>query len=820
MKRYTYEQAIELSRKYFGNDYSAAIFVDKYALRDNEGNILEPTPDYMHDRLAKEFARIDSEKYGLDYMDRYLTYRQAVDKFERIVPQGSPMAAIGNPYQLMSASNCVVVDSPKDSMGGILESGKDLAQLMKRRCGVGIDISTLRPEGARVNNAARTTSGAWSFADFYSYVTRMVGQQGRRGALMITISVHHPDVVQFATMKHDETKVTGANISVRLSDEFLQAVETDGDYEQRWPVEGEPVITRKVRARDVWDVIVKSATETADPGLIMWDNMINNLPANCYPQFKTICTNPCSEIALSAYDSCRLISINLTGYVREAFEITSHFDFDTFRNDIGTAMQMADNLVDLELELIEKIGSMCENGHEASLWKKLWQAGHDGRRTGLGTHGLADTLAQLRIKYDTDDAIDMVDKIYQTLRDAAYDTSCELAKVRGTFPVFNYDLEKTCPFIQSLPDSIKARMEQTGRRNISILTQAPTGSVSSISKIGAFDVFNVSSGVEPVFRNFYTRRKKINANELNARVDFTDVVGDQWQEYKIYHGNVQNYLDKFALDESAELPNYFVTSDQIDWSMRVKLQGTEQKYIDHSISSTINLPRGTQSDVVADIYLSAWKAGLKGITVYVEGSKDGVLLSNDKQLKRPSKIIPVMAPKRPTEMPCDIHIASVKGKKWVVLVGLLNEEPYEVFTGYAENLSIPARVSKGVIVKAKKGKYDLHLNDGEEAILIEDIIQAFDNPESAWATRMISIALRHGTPIDFIVEQLGKDGGIGDVNKVISRNLKKYIKDGMKVRTNVACENIKPDGEICGSSDLIYSEGCIKCLSCGWSKCN
>jgi ribonucleoside-diphosphate reductase alpha chain len=413
----------------------------------------------------------------------------------------------------------------------------------------------------------------------------------------------------------------------------------------------------------------------------------------------------------------------------------------------------------------------------------------------------------------------MIDEIYKTLRDTAYDTSCELAKARGSFLVFDYEKEKNCPFIVALPDFIKEKLQQTGRRNISILTQAPTGSVSQISKIGAFDSFNVSSGIEPVFRNFYTRRKKINPSELNARIDFTDALGDNWQEFKIYHGNVQNYLAKFELDNNAELPNYFVTSDKIDWNMRVRLQGVEQKYIDHSISSTINLPRGTAPEVVAEIYLNAWKSGLKGITVYVEGSKDGVLLS-EKQLKRPHKIVPVMAPKRPTEMPCDIHIASVKGKKWAVLVGLLDGEPYEVFTGYAENLHIPAKITKGVIVKAKKGKYDLHINDGEEAILIEDVIQAFDNPESAWATRMISVALRHGTPVDFIVEQLNKDGGIGDVNKVISRNLKKYIKDGMKVRTNVACENIKPDGTICGSSDLIYSEGCIKCLDCGWSKCN
>lgn len=817
MNKYSYDEAFTQSKEYFGNDYSAAVYVDKYALRDNSGNVLEPTPKFMHDRLAKEFARIDSERYGLDYSERLTVYRDAMDNFSRIVPQGSPMAAIGNPYQLMSASNCVVIASPRDSMAGIVESGQELAQLMKRRCGVGIDISTLRPEGARVNNAARTTSGAWSFADFYSYVTRMVGQQGRRGALMITISVHHPDVVQFATCKQDETKVTGANISIRLSNEFLKAVEADEDYEQRWPVEGEPIIRKMVKARDVWDIIVKSATETADPGLIMWDNMIDNLPAHCYPQFKTISTNPCSEIALSAYDSCRLISLNLTAYVRNAFDDNSCFDFDAFKTDVATAMQMADNLVDLELELIAKIKNVCEEGAEKSLWDKLSKAGFDGRRTGLGTHGLADTLAQLRIKYDTQEALAMIDKIYEALRDTAYDTSCELARTRGTFPIYDYNKEKDCAFIQRLPDYIKDKLATVGRRNIAILTQAPTGSVSTVSKVGSFNSFNVSSGVEPVFRNFYIRRKKINANEPNARVDHVDKVGDKWQEYKIYHNNVQNYLTKFDVSDD-ELPTYFTTSDQIDWLKRVELQGAEQKYLDHSISSTINLPRGTPSSVVADIYLSAWKNGLKGITVYVEGSKDGVLLSEKKN--RPNTIVPATAPKRPEELPCDIHHTTLKGRKWIVLVGLLNNEPYEIFTGYASDMSVPLKYDGGKIVKVRKGRYDLHAIAGDEKLILEDIISTFDNPENAWATRMISASLRHGVSIDFIVELLGKDGGIGDVNKVLSRCLKKYIEEGSKVRTSISCENIKHDGTICGSTNLVYEDGCVKCLDCRWSKCN
>ncbi len=825
IKKYSYVEALELSRQYFNesdidNALSAKVFIDKYALRNNDGDILEKTPDEMHDRLAAEFARIDSEKYGMNYDTRFKIYRSAIDKFSRIVPQGSPMAAIGNKYQLMSASNCVVVESPKDSMEGILDAGKDLAQLMKRRCGVGLDISTLRPTGAFVNNAARTTSGAWSFADFFSYVTRMVCQEGRRGALMITFDVHHPDIVQFATMKQDLTKVTGANISIRLSDEFLKAVEEDTEYQLRWPVEGTPKQTCMVRAKDVWKVIVESATKTAEPGLIMWDNMINNLPPHCYPSFKTISTNPCSEIALSAYDSCRLISMNLTGYVKNAFTKDAFFDFELFKQDIAIAQRMADNLVDLELELIEKIMKCCDAGHEAELWMKLWKAGNDGRRTGTGTHGLADTLVQLGLRYDGDDALNMVDSIYKALRDVAYETSVDLAKERGAFPVYSWELEKNCEFIKRLPEHIQEKMKKYGRRNIALLTQAPTGSVSLLSKIGEFNSFGVSSGVEPVFRNFYTRKKKINANDGMVRVDSIDNVGDKWQHFKIYHPNVRNYLEStLSLKDGYNdpvLPDYFVTSDQIDWMRRVQIQGVEQQYIDHSISSTINLPKGTSSEVVGNLYLESWKKGLKGVTVYVDGSRDGVLITESDEkpssTNRPKKIMPVMAPKRPKELPCDIHHITVKGKKWIVLVGLLENDPYEVFMGHSESLSLPKKYNKGILHKTNKGIYNLHIDVDNEDLIIKDVIIAFDNPECAWATRMISTSLRHGVAVDFIVDQLSKDGGMQDVNKVLSRIFKNYIKDGQKVRTTFICPE-------CKSDNLVYKDGCPSCLDCGHSKC-
>jgi len=679
-------------------------------------------------------------------------------------------------------------------------------------CGVGVDISTLRPEGAFVNNAARTTTGAWSFADFYSYITRKVGQNSRRGALMITLSVHHPDVFHFVTMKHDKTQVTGANISLKLSDEFLQAVDDNTDYELRWPVDSDnPKVSKMVRARDVWDVISKSATDHAEPGIIMWDSMVDNLPAHCYEGFRCISTNPCSEIALSAYDSCRLISINLTGYIKDPFKDNASFDFDSFSSDVRLAMQMADNLVSIELKLIDRIKGVCEPGSELELWEKLYNSGEKGRRVGLGTHGLADTLSQLCVKYDSDEALEVIDGIYKTLRDEAYTKSAELARDRGAFPVFDWEQEKDCLFIKRLPQSVQDLIIKHGRRNISLLTQAPTGSVSLLSKVGKFDAFNVSSGVEPVFRNSYIRRKKINPNDKNVRVDFVDSLGDCWEEFTVYHSNASNYFETFP--DAEELPDYFVTSDQINWEKRVELQAVEQQYIDHSISSTINLPKGTSSDVVSDIYLSSWKKGLKGITVYVDGSRSGVLITESEEKLdengRPKNIVASQSPKRLKELSTEIHHSTVKGVKWTVLVGLLGGEPYELFMGEADNFKVPTRYTEGKIVRVKKGFYNLLSVSNE--LLIEDILKISDSDEGAWITRMMSVALRHGVPIEYLAEQLSKDGSIVDLNNVLSRLLKKYVK-----------KRDEKEGELCpqcGSHSIVYEEGCKKCTSCSFSGC-
>ncbi len=685
-------------------------------------------------------------------------------------------------------------------------------------CGVGVDISTLRPEGMFVNNAAKTTSGAWSFADLYSYITRMVGQFGRRAALMITFDIHHPDVMKFITMKHDLTKVTGANISLRLSNEFLKAVDNDDDYELRWPVEGEAKIKSKIKAKEIWNLIVSSATKTAEPGLIMWDNMINNLPAHSYEEFKTISTNPCSEIALSKYDSCRLISINLTGYVLNAFTENCFFDFVKFTNDVKIAQKMADNLIDLELELINKIKSVCSTEDEVNLWHKLYLAGENGRRTGLGTHGLADALAQLRLRYDGEDGLKMIDSIYRVFRDVAYETSIDLASERGSFPVYNYEKEENCEFIKRLPEKLLIKMKKYGRRNIALLTQAPTGSVSLLSKVGNFNSYNVSSGLEPVFRLSYTKRKKISQGDKNARVDFVDVMGDTWQEFKVYHSNVDNYFSIFPDEIGKDLPEYFVTSDKINWEKRVKLQGVEQQYIDHSISSTINLPKGTGTDVVSKLYLDSWKQGLKGVTVYVDGSRDGVLITDEEKKSkniidgRPTSITPIMAPKRPKELQCDIHHATVKGIKWTVLVGLLECKPYEFFMGKSADLVIPIKYKNGSIVKAGKSNYNLHIKDDD--LIIKNIIKTSGDDESAWATRMISMSLRHGISVKYIVEQLSKDGTIVDVNNVLARILRKYLIQNTDLNKEF-CQK-------CKIGELIYEEKCKRCLNpeCLWSGCS
>jgi ribonucleoside-diphosphate reductase alpha chain len=802
---YNEEEVAAATLEYFKKDQLATnVWMTKYALKNKKGEFVEKTPDDMHNRLADEFARME-EKFGGDpALSRKEIYELLKD-FKYVVPQGSPMMGIGNNYVNVSLSNCVVVDSPKDNISSIMDSGKYLANLFKRRCGVGLDISELRPENAPVNNSAGTTTGAWSFADFYSYVCRMIGQNGRRGALMITMDVRHPDIEQFVAMKHDLTKVTGANVSVKISDDFMRAVENKETFTLQFPVESDkPKITKEIEATDLWNLIVESATKTAEPGLMMWDNIINNLPAESYADvgFKTITTNPCGEIPLSAYDSCRLISINLKNLVKNPFK-KPKFDFDKLYEITCKAMRMSDDLVELEIEKLENIIKACDTKDEKQLWKSLLKACKDGRRTGLGTHGLADAIACLNLRYDSDEAAKVIEKIYETVRNAAYTESVNLAKQRGIFPVFDWEKEKSNSYISRLPKILREEISRFGRRNISILTNAPTGSVSIMSQ--------TSSGLEPVFRNSYRRRRKLSHNEKDVKPDFVDELGDKWLEYDVFHHNLQQYMNLMGTEE---VPDFFVESDQIDWPKRVEVQAVIQKSIDHSISSTINLPKGTDPSVVGKLYFEGWKKGLKGITVYVDGSRTGVLVTDTSKGTFPQN----GAPKRPEELPCDIHHTTIQGEKWTILIGLYDDKPYEVLGGLSNLIEIPKKHVRGFLsklaFKTRNNRYDLQVGEGEDAIFIKDVVTVFDNPTNSAFTRMISLALRHGAKPSFLVEQLHKDrdSDMFSFSRCIARILKNYIQNGEQVASDKVCE-------ACESEGLIYQDGCVTCESCGYAKC-
>jgi len=802
---YNEEQVKEATLAYFnGDELATNVFMTKYCLRDKKGNYVEKTPDDMHRRLAAEFARME-DKFGDTGPTENEIYSFLKD-FKYIVPQGSPMMGVGNDYVNVSLSNCVVVDNPQDSVSSIMDAGKDIANLFKRRCGVGLDISDLRPEGAPVNNSARTTTGAWSFADFYSYVCRMIGQNGRRGALMLSMDIRHPDIQQFVRMKHDLTKVTGANVSVKISDSFMEAVEKGEQFTLQFPVDAEtPTHLSEVNAVELWNEIVESATKTAEPGLLMWDNITKNLPAHSYPQFQTKTTNPCGEIPLSAYDSCRLISLNLKHLVTDAFTDKAAFDFNKLKQIVAVGMRLSDDLVELELEKLQNIRNVADSEDEKVLWTKLYDAAANGRRTGLGTHGLADAVARMNLSYDSDEAVTLIEQIYEIVRDTAYTESCYLAQERGAFPAFNWETESNNAYIQRLPQEIQALIQTTGRRNISILTNAPTGSVSIMSQ--------TSSGLEPVFKNFYIRRRKLSHNELGVEADFVDDLGDRWLEYKVFHHNVREYLN---LMKTEDIPSFFVESDSIDWSQRVVIQAAIQKSIDHSISSTINLPKGTSPEVVGKLYQQGWKMGLKGITVYVDGSRTGVLLTESE--KEEKEAFPqYSAPRRPEELECDIHHTTIKGEKWAIVVGLYEGKPYELMGGRSDLIEIPRSRVTGFLVKhrfkTKNSVYDLRIGTNGDTVIVKDLVKTFDNPNHSAFTRMISLGLRHGANIQYVVEQLqkDKDSDMFSFSRCIARILKNYIPDGQE-----ATEKTCPE---CGEDGLVYVEGCVTCTSCGFAKC-
>lgn len=790
----TKREALAASTKYFGGDEMAASnFVGKYALRDGD-DYLELTPDAMHDRLAAEFHRIEQNypnSLGYD------TIRASLDHFKKLVPQGSPMFGVGNHIDTVSLSNCFVVESPEDTLSSIHDRGRDLANLFKRRAGVGIDISTLRPEGSPVRNSAKTSSGAWNFANFYSEVCRSTGQNGRRGALMITLDVSHPDIKKFVTMKVDRTKVTGANVSVMLTDAFMQAVDEDA----QWPLQFNGKEYEQVSARDLWHLICTTATETAEPGLIFIDNYRRNLPLDFYPGFKSVCVNPCAEILLAPNDACRLLVVNFMGFVENPYKESAWFNQEDYVNHIHIAMRLMDDLVDLEIEALQKIIDQADTLDEQELFTRALETAQAGRRTGLGTTGLADAMAALGKRYDDPDERGWIAERFEELRNHAYEESVAMAVERGAFPAFDWETEKDCEFFTRFPETLRESMRILGRRNGALLTNAPTGTVSTVTQ--------TSSGIEPIIFLRYDRWRKINAGEDELSVHRTDIVGDKWHRFEVLHHGVAAYLKANNLPPDASLPDYFVTAADIDWVERVKIQGTIQENIDHGISSTINLPRGTPVETVKTLYEKAHKCGLKGVTVYVDGCREAVM--EQASINKNEWFI------RPTELKCAIYHQAVKvgddTTNYVIFVGHKDGRPFEVFGGDAVELpAVGDCCTEGVIVKRKQDKcnsYDLII----DGVALAPLGTMFKTGDHATINRLISVMMRKQIDVKYIVDQLTKEssgGSMLDYNRVLARVLKRYIKEGEE-STN-KCPS-------CGSKMLVYSEGCNKCLDCGFSGC-
>lgn len=812
---YSYEEAVTASTEYFnGDDLAARVFVDKYALRDSQQTLLEKTPEDMHRRIAKEFARVEAKKFKNPYTEEQIF--QALDKFQRIVPQGSPMYGIGNPYQIISLSNCYVIQSPEDCYAGICRADEELVQISKRRGGCGIDISTLRPEGTLTKNAARTSTGTIPFAERFSNSIREVGQNGRRGALMLTQSIHHPDVEKFISCKKDLTKVTGANISVRLTDEFMSAVEKGEQYEQRWP-DPYPKQSKMANAKKVWDMLIEAAHATAEPGMLMWDNIVKESIPDCYSDlgFKTVCTNPCSEIPLSAYDSCRLMLLNAYSYVIDPFTENAKFDFEAFRKDAYMLQRLMDDMVDLELECIDHIQlkialdpeSQDLKSREVELWRKVRSAAHRGRRTGSGMTAIGDTLAALGIAYGSTEGISTIDSIYKEFKLACYRSSVDMAQEIGPFPIWEADRETLNPFLDRIKQEdpkLWKDMQKHGRRNIALLTTAPCGSVSILTQ--------TSSGIEPQFMiQPYTRRKKGNPGDKNFRSDFVDQNGDHWMEFTVYPPKVSEWMKITGEKDLSKSPWAGATAQEIDWESRVSIQAAAQKHIDHAISSTINLPSDTSVETVNKIYMKAWKSGCKGMTIYRDGCRTGVLVAKEDKKKDASY-------KRPQVLPCEIHHHTVDGVPYFVLVSMKDNTPYEVFAGVNkgddEESIIPKRFKAGTLTKMDRGHYKGQFvddkNDGE--ILTLNKLGNLVSSEAGAVTRLISTALRHGVEMHYIVHQLEKvKGDMFSFSKTVARALKKYIPDGTIVKGE-RCSN-------CSSESLIRQEGCVTCKSCGQSKC-
>ena len=837
---YSSDEAYQKSLDYFkGDDLAARVWVNKYALKDSYGNIYEGTPDDMHHRIAAEIARIE-QRYPNPLTEEEIF--ELIRNFKYIIPQGSPMTGIGNPYQIASLSNCFVIgnDGDGDSYGGIMKIDQEQVQLMKRRGGVGHDLSHIRPKGSPVKNSALTSTGIVPFMERYSNSTREVAQDGRRGALMLSVAIKHPDSEDFIDAKMEQGKVTGANVSVRIDDEFMRAVEAGKPYQQQYPIDSKtPLYQKEIDPTVLWKKIVHNAWRSAEPGILFWDTIIRESVPDCYADlgYKTVSTNPCGEIPLCPYDSCRLLAINLFSYVDDPFTAKASFNYELFKKHIHSAQRMMDDIIDLELEkidaILQKINDDPEGEElkrtEKNLWLNIQTKANEGRRTGIGITAEGDMLAAMGLRYGSDEGSAFAVEIHKTIAIEAYRASVTAAKERGAFAIFDAEREKNNPFILRLKEAdaqLYYEMLEYGRRNIALLTIAPTGTTSLMSQ--------TSSGIEPVFMPVYKRRRKVNPNDKDARVDFIDEVGDSWEEYVVFHHRfkqwmevnghdlTKNYAQKELDELVAQSPYYKSTSNDVDYLKKVKMQGQIQKWIDHSISVTINMPAEVTEEIVGELYMEAWKAGCKGVTVYRDGSRSGVLIANTEAKSETEDDGQTAFPTtRPTVLEAEIVRFQNSRDKWIAFIGLIEGKPYEIFTGFADDedgILIPRWVNDGVIIKNREAdggsRYDFqYKNKRGHKTTIEGLSYKF-NPEYWNYAKLISSTLRHGMPIVKVVDLINSlqlDESINTWKNGVARALKRYVPDGTEAKKQ-QCQN-------CNSTNLHYQEGCLTCKDCGSSKC-
>lgn len=842
---YTYDEAFEASLQYFkGDELAAKVWVNKYAVKDSFGNIFEKSPEDMHWRIANEVARIEAKyQNGLNAQQLY----ELLDHFKYIVPQGSPMTGIGNDFQVASLSNCFVIgiDGAADSYGGIIRIDEEQVQLMKRRGGVGHDLSHIRPKGSPVKNSALTSTGLVPFMERYSNSTREVAQDGRRGALMLSVSIKHPDSEAFIDAKMTEGKVTGANVSVKLDDAFMQAAVNGTPYKQQYPVDSDqPVFTKDIDASALWKKIVHNAWKSAEPGVLFWDTIIRESVPDCYADlgYRTVSTNPCGEIPLCPYDSCRLLAINLYSYVVNPYTKEAYFDFDLFKKHVALAQRIMDDIIDLELEKIEKIIAKIDSDPESEevkeaekhLWEKIYKKSGQGRRTGVGITAEGDMLAAMGLRYGTEEATEFSEQVHKTIALEAYRSSVNMAKERGAFAIYDSEREKNNPFINRLKEAdpeLYEEMKKYGRRNIACLTIAPTGTTSLMTQ--------TTSGIEPVFMPVYKRRRKVNPNDPQTHVDFVDETGDAFEEYIVFHHKFVEWMTvngydptkRYTQEEIDKLveksPYYKATSNDVDWLMKVKMQGRIQKWVDHSISVTINLPNDVDEALVNRLYVEAWRSGCKGCTVYRDGSRSGVLLSTQKDKKDKKEELPPCKPPtvvevRPKVLEAEVVRFQNNKEKWVAFVGLLDGHPYEIFTGLQddeEGISLPKSVTTGRIIKNidEEGnkRYDFQFeNKRGYKTTIEGLSEKFNKEYWNYA-KLISGVLRWRMPIDRVIKlvdslQLDSEN-INTWKNGVERALKKYVTDGTSAEGQ-KCPN-------CGNETLVYQEGCLICKTCGTSRC-